>query len=77
MSDDGERLARLEARTNYLEDDADTIKDEIRAIRTDIHEIKEVVSRYGGFAGGIVFAVATFAGVIGATISTLWHKITG
>lgn len=77
MSDNGERLAALEAdaetaRTRLNGQDAD-----LKAIREDVHQIKLSLSRANGFFAGAAFAVAALAGLIGAGLTSLWHRFSG
>lgn len=75
MSDDGERIAKLEQRA----DDGDGARDELTRkvdeIAADIHEIKEKLSNWRGFASGVIFTIATLAGLIGAAVTAAWHKL--
>ncbi len=76
MSDDGERIARLEQRVDDGRSDHDQLVDKVDAIASDIHEIKEKLSNWRGFVSGMVFTIAALAGLIGAGITALWTRLT-
>lgn len=72
MSDqEGERIAVLE--TQF--DEMDRRLGVVESMSDDVHEIKNVISRYKGFWGGIVFAASMLSGIIGALIAIVWHKV--
>ena len=75
MSEDGERIARLEQRADDGQNDHAQMVEKVDAIAKDIHEIKEKLSNWRGFVSGMVFTIATLAGLIGAGVSALWHKL--
>lgn len=72
-----ERIAALEARENETVRRLDDQDDDLKAIRKDVEEIRNVISHYKGFAGGVIFAVATLAGLIGAGVTAIWHRLAG
>jgi hypothetical protein len=41
----------------------------------DIHEIKEKLSNWRGFVSGMVFTIATLAGLVGAGLTAAWHRL--
>lgn len=75
MSDDRERIAKLEQRADDGETDHEHLVAKVDAIASDIHEIKEKLSNWRGFVSGMVFTIATLAGLIGAAITAAWHKL--
>lgn len=75
MSHDGERIAALEADAETAKRRLDNQDDDLAAIRKDVHEIKNAVSRANGFFAGMAFAVATLAGLIGAGLTAVWHRL--
>lgn len=84
MSSDGERIAALEVRADEsaasrtkIFKQLDDHTDDLRAIREDVHEIKQMISGYRGFANGVIATIAVFSGVLGAAAMWLWSKITG
>lgn len=76
MSEEGERIARLEERADGSQDDHDELVKKFDAMASDIHEIKEKLSNWKGFWSGMVFTIATLAGLIGAAVTALWVKLT-
>lgn len=74
MSDDGERLATLEANAATALRRLDSQDTDLGAIRRDVAEIRNVLANYKGFMSGAAFAIATLAGLIGAGVTALWHK---
>lgn len=74
MSGEGERIARLEQRADDGQSDHAQLVEKVDAIAADIHEIKEKLSNWRGFVSGMVFTIATLAGLIGAGVTALWHK---
>ena len=75
MSGDGERIAKLEQRADDGQTDHDQLVMKFDAMAADIHDIKEKLSSWRGFVSGMVFTIATLAGLIGAGVSALWHKL--
>ena len=75
MSDDGERIARLEQRADDGQSDRDHLVEKVDAMAADIHDIKEKLSNWRGFVSGMVFTIAALAGMIGAGITALWNRI--
>lgn len=83
MSDDGERIAALEVRAEEsansrqkIFEQLDDHASDLRAIRADVHEIKQMISGYKGFASGVIATIATFSGILGAAAMWLWSKFT-
>ena len=83
MSSEGERIAALEVRAEEsaasrqkIFEQLDDHTGDLRAIRNDVHEIKQMISGYKGFANGVIATVATFSGVVGAALVWLWSKFT-
>ena len=74
---DGERIARLEQRADDGQADRDHLVEKVDAMAADIHEIKEKLSNWRGFISGMVFTIATLAGLIGAAVTAAWHKLAG
>lgn len=72
---DGERIARLEQQADDTRSDHDQLVDKVDAIAADIHTIKEKLSNWRGFVSGMVFTIATLAGLIGAAVTAAWHKL--
>ena len=77
MSEDGERIARLEQRADDGQNDHAQMVEKVDAIAKDIHEIKEKLSNWRGFVSGMVFTIAALAGLIGAGVTALWHRFLG
>lgn len=75
MSAEGERIAALEADAETAKNRLDHQDGDLAAIRADVHAIKNVLSNYKGFMSGVIFAVATLAGIIGAGITAVWHRL--
>jgi hypothetical protein len=75
MSDAGERIARLEERADGSQTDHDQLVAKFDAMASDIHDIKEKLSNWRGFVSGMVFTIATLAGLVGAGVTALWHKL--
>jgi hypothetical protein len=75
VSEDGERIAKLEQRADDGQNDHAQMVEKVDAIAADIHEIKEKLSNWRGFVSGMVFTIATLAGLIGAGVTALWHKL--
>jgi len=75
MSDDGERIARLEQRADDGQSDRDHLVEKVDAMAADIHDIKEKLSNWRGFVSGMVFTIAALAGMIAAGITALWNRI--
>jgi uncharacterized protein YoxC len=74
VSEDGERIARLEQQADDTRTDHDQLVDKVDAIAKDIHAIKERLSNWRGFVSGMVFAISALAGLIGAGTTWLWHR---
>jgi uncharacterized protein YoxC len=74
MSEDGERIARLEQQAGDTRTDHDQLVEKVDAIAADINAIKEKLSNWRGFVSGMVFAVSALAGLIGAGATWLWHR---
>lgn len=77
MSHDGERIAALEANAENALRRLDDQDDDLAAIRRDVHEIRSVLANYKGFMSGAAFAIASLAGLVGAGITALWHRLAG
>jgi hypothetical protein len=75
-AENGERIASLEAHIVGLEDRLDDQDEDLRSIRDDVRQIRDVVTKYQGFAGGVVATVSVLSGFIGAACVFLWHKLT-
>jgi len=60
-----------------MQDTLEKQDDQLRAIRNDVHVIKESLAGYKGFVGGMVFIVTAFGGAIGAALMALYYKLTG
>jgi hypothetical protein len=75
MSEDGERIARLEQRADDGQDDHAQMVEKVDAIAADIHDIKEKLSNWRGFVSGMVFTIAAIAGLIGAGLTALWNYL--
>ena len=75
MSDDGERIAKLEQRADDGALAGAELSKKVDEIAADIHEIKEKLSNWRGFASGVIFTIATLAGLIGAAVTAAWHKL--
>lgn len=74
-AENGERIASLEAHIVGLEDRLDDQDEDLRSIRNDVREIRDVLTQYKGFAGGVVATVSVLSGFIGAAVVFLWHKL--
>jgi len=72
---DVERIARLEQQADDTRTDHDQLVGKVDAIAVDVHEIKEKLSNWKGFFSGVMFTVATLAGLIGAAITALWNHL--
>lgn len=57
MPDEACRLARLEQKSDNLDDDIKRLTDKLDTIIESIDEMKIEQTRYKGFIGGVVFAV--------------------
>ena len=57
MPDEACRLARLEQKSDNLDDDLQHLTEKLDAIIKSIDEMKIEQTRYKGFIGGVVFAV--------------------
>lgn len=57
MPDEACRLARLEQKSDNLDDDIKHLTDKLDTIIKSIDEMKIEQTRYKGFIGGVVFAV--------------------
>lgn len=77
MSTEGERIAVLEQRADDGQADRDHLVEKVDAMAADIHEIKEKLSNWRGFVSGMVFTIATLAGLIGAGLTAAWHRLAG
>lgn len=75
MSSDGERIARLEMQAEGHEKEISEVVSDIKAIRESIGKIENAVSSYRGFWTGVTFAIGSIAGLIGATLTAIWHKL--
>lgn len=71
---EGERIARLEQRAEDGQIDHQELVKKFDAMANDIHEIKQKLSNWRGFVSGMVFTIATLAGLIGAGVTALWHR---
>jgi hypothetical protein len=72
---EGERIARLEARADGHDDDITRVVDDIGAIRISLSNIDKTLSGYRGFWFGVTFSVGTLAGLIGAGLTAVWHRL--
>jgi hypothetical protein len=72
---EGERIARLEQRADDNRSDHDQLVEKVDAIAADITAIKEKLSNWRGFVSGMVFAIAALAGLIGAGVTAVWHRL--
>ena len=70
-----ERIAALETMVENLHDDLDSVKDDVHAMRGVLEEANLAISKYKGFFGGVVFTVGAIAGVVGAVVASIWHKL--
>ena len=77
VSEDRERLARLEQQADDTRTDHDQLVEKVDAIAADIHAIKEKLSNWRGFVSGMVFTIATLAGLVGAAVTAAWHRLAG
>jgi L-rhamnose isomerase len=82
MSDEGERLASLEAHAQEATKQRDAVFDKLQrqdqdlaAIRTDVHAIKVAVASYKSFFAGFSFAVAALGGLVGAFLTAVWNRL--
>jgi hypothetical protein len=82
VSEEGERLASLEAHAQDAEKQRDAIVSrlssqdkDLAAIRADVHSIKVTVASYRGFFAGFSFAVAALGGLIGAALTAVWNRL--
>jgi hypothetical protein len=75
MSENCERIAALEADAETARRRLDVQDDDLAAIRRDVHEIKNAISKANGFFAGAAFAVAALAGLIGAGLTAVWHRL--
>ncbi len=82
MTQDGERIASLEAlegesqrQRRVIFDKLENQDEDLRAIREDVHEIKTTVASYRGFFAGFSFAVAALGGLVGAALTALWGRL--
>jgi uncharacterized BrkB/YihY/UPF0761 family membrane protein len=75
MSGEGERIARLEQRADDGQIDHAQLVEKFDAMASDIHDIKEKLSNWRGFFSGMVFAISALAALIGAAVTTLWHRL--
>jgi hypothetical protein len=69
------RISVLEERADNVQGDHDQLVDKVDAIAKDVHEIKEKLSNWRGFVSGMVFTIATLAGLIGAGATWLYHRL--
>jgi hypothetical protein len=74
---EGERIAVLEQRADNTQSDHDQLVQKVDAIAADIHAIKEKLSNWRGFVSGMVFTIAALAGLIGAGLTAVYHKLSG
>lgn len=72
---EGERIAKLEQRADDSDTDQAALVEKVNAIAADVHEIKEKLSNWKGFFSGVMFTIATLAGLIGAGITALWNHL--
>jgi len=72
---EGERVAVLEAVVEDLHDDMDEVKSDLRAIRDSLAQVELAISKHKGFFGGVVFTIGAVAGVVGAIVASIWHKL--
>lgn len=75
MSEDGERIAILEAKVEQALTERQGMRDDIRAMRNDVNVIRDQLSSYKGFWSGVVFAISAGAAFIGAVVAAVWHKL--
>lgn len=82
MTEDGERIASLEAKQGYADDQRSVIfrkleeqDQDLKAIRSDVHAIREQLSGAKGFWTGITVAVSAIAAVIGGAAAALWQRL--
>jgi len=61
----------LELHTAQDAQNFDELKLEIKEMRKEIAELKELVGRYKGFLGGMVFVISAIAGAVALAISWL------
>lgn len=73
---EGERIAKLEQRADDGDQDKAALIEKVDAIANDVHAIKEKLSNWRGFVSGMVFAIATLAGLMGAGVTWLWTHLT-
>jgi hypothetical protein len=76
MGSDAERIATLERAMIALEERLDDQDADLHAIRDDVREIRDVITKYQGFAGGVIATFTILGGVLGAASVFLWHKLT-
>ena len=84
MIADAERIATLEAESANASDQRIEIKskldaqdEDLRAIRSDVHDIKTTISGHMGFLKGVVFVFTALGGLMGAGIAAFWGKLFG
>lgn len=75
MGSDVERIATLEQAIKGLAQRLDDQDEDLHSIRDDVREIRDVLTQYKGFAGGVVATVSVLSGFIGAAVVFLWHKL--
>ena len=81
---EAERLATLEAESAEASSQRAEIKtkldaqdEDLRAIRSDVHEIRETISGHLGFLKGVVFVFTAIGGLLGAGAAAFWGKLFG
>jgi hypothetical protein len=75
VTHDGERIARLEERADVGEDDLVRMVEKVDDIAKNVNEIKEKLSNWHGFFSGMMFTIAAIAGLIGAGLTAVWHRL--
>lgn len=72
---DGERIARLEQRANDSQLDRAEFERRFEQMARDIGEIKDKLSNWKGVMSGVVLTIGMLAGLIGAGLTFLWHRL--
>ena len=76
MDSSGERIATLEQAIKGLTERLDDQDEDLHMIRDDVREIRDVLTQYKGFSGGVIATVSVLSGFIGALAVFVWHKFT-
>ena len=74
MSDQTERVIRLETLRETDRQVVIELREKLDEVHTDVQDIKAVLGRQKGFVAGMLFVLVPIWGAIAAMVASLWDK---